>query len=82
LDLFRSTVGIWITFITGLTNASLILLVLLSCRWIPLNRFTRGWMKSNRFQRFFRLHNLYWWLFWTSIVVHMTFAIGRLGVPF
>jgi choline-glycine betaine transporter len=82
MTVFLSVVGIRIIFITGLTNLFFGLLVLFSCRWVPIARITRPFSKSRGYQRFFRLHNYFWWLFWISIAVHVPFAISYVGFPF
>jgi hypothetical protein len=39
-------------------------------------------MQHKAYQRFYRYHCYYWWLFWASVVAHAIFAIQRVGVPF
>lgn len=82
MTVFLSAVGIRIIFITGLTNLFFGLLVLFSCRWVPMAKLTKGLQKFNAYKRYFRLHNYFWWLFWISIAIHIPFAISYVGFPF
>ena len=82
MSIFHSVVGIRVIFVTGLTNLFFGLLLLFSCRWVPLNRLTKRLQKLPFYQRYYRFHNYLWWLFWISVVIHVPFAIGYVGFPF
>lgn len=82
MTVFLSVVGIRFIFITGLTNLLFGLLVLFSCRWVPMTKITKPLQKYKFYQTYYRLHNYFWWLFWISIAIHIPFAISYVGFPF
>ncbi len=83
MAIFYSITSAQIIFILGITNLVGALLVVLTCRCIPALSIVRGkLMQHKAYQRFYRYHCYYWWLFWASVVAHAIFAIQRVGVPF
>jgi hypothetical protein len=68
--------------VLGIINLASGLLVLFSCRCVPVLRFGKGLMKHGWYKGFYRLHGYIWWIFWGSVVVHAIFAIVYLGWPF
>lgn len=83
MTIFRSIFGIRVIFSLGIVNLVTVLMILLTCRWVPQARLTKNWMKNHTFQRFYRnFHTYIWWVFWASVTVHAIFAIGYLGWPF
>jgi len=76
---------IWLTrivFILGVTNIISILLVRFTCRCIGSNKLTLGLFKYKWYQKIYSYHCLYWWIFIVSVIIHATFAIMLIGVPF
>ncbi len=82
MQIFQTIEAARIVFVTGILNFIIGFIIFGSCRWIPLSRFFKNWMKSRLFQRIYKYHTYLWWVFWISVGVHIVFAIGRLGLPF
>jgi hypothetical protein len=82
MEFLRTIEGVRVIFITGIVNAVIGLAMVSTCRWAPLARLTRGFAKSRYYQRFYALHNYFWWLFWISVAVHVVFAVSYIGFPF
>ena len=82
MQIFISIIGARIIFITAIVNIVTILLIYLSCRCLPTSRLGKNWMKNITFKNFYKFHCYLWWIFGISVVIHVVFAIVRLGVPF
>ena len=77
MNIFDSLWGVRLIFILGIINITTGLLVLLSCRCIP--RISGRLMQYAAYRRFFQYHCYIWWVFWTSVIVHASLAIGITG---
>jgi hypothetical protein len=83
VNIFQTELTPKIIFILGIINLLSALLVLSTCRCIPgLKIFTGKLMQNAVYKQFYKYHCYIWWIFWTSVVVHVIFAIGLVGVPF
>ena len=82
MTVFFGVVGIRVIFVTGLTNLFFGLLLLFSCRWVPLARITKGLQKFKAYKYYYRWHTYLWWFFWISVAIHVPFAISYVGFPF
>jgi hypothetical protein len=75
--------GIKVIYTLGLTNVIGLLLVLSTCRCIPMiGELTAGLMKSKTYLRFYGYHCYYWLFFISSVLLHAVFAILVFGFPF
>ncbi len=74
-------VGIRVLFVLGLVNATVLLVMLLSCRCVigatPLVKITR----SAAYKKFARLHCWLWWPLWASVATHAVLAFLFIGFP-
>ena len=72
-----------IVFILGLTNIISLLLVLFSCRCV-MNKtyFVNLISKSELYHKFYSYHCYYWWVFITSVIMHVIIALYVYGIPF
>jgi hypothetical protein len=82
MNIFRSVLGSQIIFIFGIINLVTGLTLVFSCRWFPLAHLTSKIAKNKIYKSYFKYHNYVWWIFWTSVIIHVIFAIGQLGIPF
>ena len=75
--------GIKLVYVLGITNIIGLLLVLFSCRCIPMiGALTTGLVKSKWYQSFYRYHCYYWLFFITSVILHAIIALLTFGFPF
>jgi len=81
MTVFLSVVGLRVIFITGLTNLLFGLLVLFSCRWVPLTRLTKGLQKSRIYMQYYRFHTCIWRLFWISVAIQRAVRHFVSGLP-
>ncbi|NIQ07734.1 MAG: hypothetical protein GWO20_19070 [Candidatus Korarchaeota archaeon] len=70
-----------LTFILGWINLIGLLLVVLSCRCIPIN-LPASLQKTKAYQVFYKYHCYYWYLFLISVALHAILAITALSIPF
>jgi len=80
--IFTPIISARIIFIAALINIITILLIYLSCRCLPTSRIGKNWMKNATYKNFYKYHCYLWWIFVISVIIHIVFAIARLGVPF
>ena len=81
MEIFQSLFAVRLAFIMGITNGILALLLFFSCR-CPVTNFGKKWMASGSFQKFYKFHCYFWWIFLASVVIHIVFSIGLYGIPF
>ncbi len=81
MDIFQSLIVARLIVILGITNLVSGLLVLFSCRCIPGLKITGKLMQHKGYQRFYKYHCYYWWIFWTSVMIHAALAIAYYGIP-
>ena len=83
MAIFQSEFAVQLVFIMGILNLIIGLLLLFSCRCIPiLTRLGKKWMDSPLYQKFYRFHCYLWGILCLSVLVHIIFAIGVFGFPF
>ncbi|MBI2869041.1 MAG: hypothetical protein HYX96_04360 [Chloroflexi bacterium] len=82
--MFQTPLAAQVIFVLGILNLALALLIVVSCRCIPVWRLTRrlNLMNKPSYKSFYKYHCYLWWVFWPSVTVHVIFAVGRLGFPF
>ncbi len=68
--------------VLGIINLTSGLVILFTCRCVPLMRLGKGLMKRGWYLKFYKLHGYIWWIFWGSVVVHAIFALIYYGWPF
>jgi len=71
-----------IVFILGITNVLSLLAVRLTCRCMGSSKLTSGLFKYKWYQKLYRSHCIYWWIFIISVIIHATFAIMLIEIPF
>ena len=75
--------GIKIVYLLGVTNLIGLLLVLSTCRCIPMiGKLTEGLTKSKTYLKFYSYHCFYWTFFIVSVILHMIFVYLVFGFPF
>lgn len=82
MNVFYTSFAAQLIFVLGIVNMITGLVLLSSCRWIPGSKLTAGLMKRGWYKSYYKYHAYVWWGFWTSVAVHVVFAVGRLGIPF
>ena len=83
MNIFQSVFAVRLIFILSIINLLSGVLVLFTCRCIPVLRFTGGKLMQNPFYKaIYKYHCYIWWVFWVSVIVHAIFAIGVYRVPF
>jgi cytochrome b561 len=82
MNIFYSQTASQIIFVLGIINLVSGLALVFSCRWFPLANITGGIAKNKAYKSFFKYHNYIWWIFWPSVMIHVIFAVGRVGIPF
>ena len=82
--LIDAALGIKLIYILGFTNVIGLILVLASCRCIPMNLSSifKDLMKSKTYLKFYNYHCYYWLFFILSVVLHALVAIIAFGFPF
>lgn len=68
----------WGSFITSITNLVLVLAVFTSCRSFVtfVNVFTpKSILENKGYLRFYRYHNILWWLIGASVTTHVIFGL-------
>jgi hypothetical protein len=74
-------VAIRVLIVLGIVNATLMLVMVLSCRCFigakPLARITR----TSAYKKFARYHCWLWWPLWISVATHAVLAFRYLGWP-
>ena len=71
-----------LVFVLGIINLLSGLLVLFTCRCIPVLRISGNITKNYIYRKIYRYHCYIWWVFWISVVVHAVFAIAFYSIPF
>ena len=71
-----------IVYILGITNIVSIILVFFSCRCLLGWKLTARLARFPWFQKFYRYHCWYWWLFIVSVFAHSVIALLIFGNPF
>lgn len=74
--------GYRITLLFGVINIITLLLVFFSCRCLVGSKFIKGMWDHKWYQKYYRSHCYYWWIFMTSVILHTVFAIITFGNPF
>jgi hypothetical protein len=82
MSIFRTVIASQIIFTLGIVNLVSILAILFSCRVFPTSKILKPLTLNKPFQKFYKYHGYIWWIFWTSVIIHVIFAIGQLGIPF
>ena len=82
MSIFQSITAVRVIYVLGILNLVSGLLVFFSCRCLPGSKLAHGWMQKRGYQRFYRYHCYYWWIFWISVIVHAVFGLALLGNPF
>ena len=81
MDIFQSIIVARLILILGIINLVSGLLVLFSCRCIPGLKITGNPMQHKGYQRFYKYHCYYWWIFWISVMIHAALALAYYGIP-
>ena len=71
-----------LSYILGIVNLVTMAMVVLSCRCIMGVDFVNRMQKNSIFQKFYRYHCYYWWLFFLSVLFHAILSITAYGNPF
>jgi hypothetical protein len=71
-----------VIFTLGIINVVTGLLIFFSCRCLPGSRLGKRLMGQRWYQGYLKWHCYIWWVFWGSVIVHASFAIGFIGIPF
>lgn len=71
-----------VIFILGIVNLVTVLLLLFTCRCLPMWLPTKGLMKHKWYQRVYKNHCYLWWVLIPSVIIHAVLAISLYGVPF
>jgi hypothetical protein len=74
--------SIRIIFWLGILNAVTAALLLFSCRCVPTMALFKGLMTHPWYKTFFKYHCYVWWVFWTSVIIHVSLAIGVYGINY
>lgn len=82
MDLFFSQTGAQIIFILGVINLIMAILIIFTCRCIPMWKLTKSIVKFKSYQVLIKYHCYFWYIFWPSVVLHIIFTLSRLGIPF
>jgi hypothetical protein len=83
MALLDIALGVKMVYVLGVTNVIGLLLVLLSCRCIPMiGSLTAGLTKSKFYQSFYKYHCYYWMFFIISVILHAIVALLSFGFPF
>jgi hypothetical protein len=49
---------------------------------VPTMNLFKGLMTHPWYKTFFKYHCYVWWVFWTSVIIHVTLAIGVYGINY
>ena len=83
MNIFETEIAPRLAFILGILNLVSGILVLLTCRCIPVLRLTGGKLMQNPvYKAVYKYHCFIWWVFWISVIIHAIMAIGFYGVPY
>jgi len=66
--------GVKLVNLFGITNIITMLAVLLSCRCLSGAKVAERLWRYSWYQKFYRFHCYYWWLFILSVLLHTTLA--------
>ncbi|MEM3030670.1 MAG: hypothetical protein QXH27_02940 [Candidatus Micrarchaeia archaeon] len=81
MPVIDTVLGIRLVWLLGITNIITLLLVLLSCRCLGGAKVVERLWRHSWYQRFYRLHCYWWWLFLLSVLLHTTLAFLVFGLP-
>ncbi len=70
-----------IIFSLGIVNLVTVILLLASCRWLPMARLGKNVMKNRYYKSFYKYHSYLWYVLGVSIVIHASLAIAFYGFP-
>ncbi len=70
-----------VIYVLGVINIVSGLFILFSCRCM-LYTLVGKMQKYSWYRRFYRMHNIYWWIFFASVFLHSTLAFIFFGNPF
>lgn len=71
-----------LVYVLGITNLLGLLLVFFSCRCLMGPRFAKVMLKIPGYQKFYQTHCLWWYVFFTSVILHVILAMSVYGNPF
>lgn len=74
--------GVKIMFLLGLTNLISMFLVFFSCRCMVGINFVNKMFKYKCYQKYYSKHCYYWWIFFTSVILHVILGFLVFGIPF
>ncbi len=80
--MITTQIAMRVLFSLGMVNLVTGLLVFFTCRCLPGFQWAKFLMKYRWYQRIFKLHCYFWWIFWASVITHAIFAIIYVGWPF
>lgn len=70
-----------LVFILGITNLVGLALVFFTCRCLMGPKLAQTMLKIPGYQKFYRTHCRWWWLFFASVAGHSILAIWIYGIP-
>lgn len=79
---FKTIEAVRILFASGLLVLITAVLLMLSCRCVPVKGAVARVRQASCFQGLFRRHCILWFVFVAGLVLHVVFAFGFLGIPF
>jgi hypothetical protein len=74
MDFFLSPLLDTIVLYTAITNFVCGSFLLITCRFIPNSKLTRGLMEKNWYKPLFKFHSRVWWIFGPSFFIHAALA--------
>ena len=82
MSIFQTIIAARVIYILGIINIVSGLLVFFSCRCLPGLRMAHNCMQRKNYQRFYKCHCYFWWVFWISVIIHAVFGLAFLSWPF
>ena len=70
-----------VIYVLGIINVVSGLLILFSCRCL-LYTLVGKMQRYGWYRKFYRMHSLYWWIFFASVFLHSMLAFIFFGNPF
>jgi hypothetical protein len=64
-----------IILVTGIINLVFVLLLFLTCRFIPRSALTKSWINQKWFKLLYRYHSYFWWVLIPSVLIHFVIVI-------
>lgn len=74
--------GYRITLLFGIINVITLLLIFFSCRCLIGAKFVKRMWEHKWYQKYYRIHCYYWWVFFIAVIMHIVFAVIAFGNPF